>query len=82
MESIKLKLIYPEEKIKEPILSRVCKNFDVEINIRKANVQENIGWLELELTGKEEEIEKAIQYLVSQDRCFPFRRTGLYGVEF
>ncbi|ACO04661.1 MAG TPA: FeS-binding protein [Persephonella sp.] len=66
MESIKLKLIYPEEKIKEPILSRVCKNFDVEINIRKANVQENIGWLELELTGKEEEIEKAIQYLVSQ----------------
>ncbi|WP_457621237.1 NIL domain-containing protein [Persephonella sp.] len=66
MESIKLKLIYPEEKIKEPILSRVCKNFDVEINIRKANVQENIGWLELELTGKEEEIEKAIKYLVSQ----------------
>ncbi|WP_457641571.1 NIL domain-containing protein [Persephonella sp.] len=66
MESIKLKLIYPEDKIKEPILSKVCKNFDVEINIRKANVQENIGWLELELTGKEEQIEEAIKYLINQ----------------
>ncbi|RUM58061.1 MAG: FeS-binding protein, partial [Persephonella sp.] len=39
MESVKLKLIYPEDKIKEPILSKVCKNFNIEINIRKANVQ-------------------------------------------
>jgi len=62
MESIKLKLIYPEEKIKEPILSRVCKNFDVEINIRKAN----IGWLELELTGDENQIEQAIKFMESQ----------------
>jgi len=66
MESIKLKLIYPEEKIKEPILSRVCKNFDVEINIRKANVTENIGWLELELTGDENQIEQAIKFMESQ----------------
>ena len=63
MESVKLKLIYPEEKIKEPLLSKVCKNFDVEINIRKANVQENIGWLELELTGKDEEIKRAMDFL-------------------
>ncbi|RMA92471.1 NIL domain-containing protein [Hydrogenothermus marinus] len=63
MNSMKLKLIYPEEKIKEPILSKVCKTFDVDINIRKANVQENVGWLELELIGKEDEIEKAIEFL-------------------
>ncbi|SNZ09469.1 NIL domain-containing protein [Persephonella hydrogeniphila] len=66
MESIKLKLIYPEDKIKEPILSKVCKNFDVEINIRKANVTENIGWLELELTGDEKQIEEAIKFMESQ----------------
>jgi len=66
MSSMKLKLIYPEDKIKEPILSKMCKSFDVDINIRKANVQENIGWLELELTGKEEEIENAINWLKNQ----------------
>ncbi|PMP78045.1 MAG: FeS-binding protein [Sulfurihydrogenibium sp.] len=64
MHSMKLKLIYPEEKIKEPILSKVCKNFNVDINIRKANVQEKIGWLELEFIGDEVEIEKAINLLV------------------
>lgn len=63
---MKLKLIYPEEKIREPILSKLCKNFDVDINIRKANVQERVGWLELELLGKEEEIEKAMNWLVEQ----------------
>ena len=64
MNSMKLKLIYPEEKIKEPLLSKVCKNFNVDINIRRANVQEKIGWLELEFIGKDEEIEKAINFLV------------------
>ncbi|EEP60761.1 NIL domain-containing protein [Sulfurihydrogenibium yellowstonense] len=64
MNSMKLKLIYPEEKIKEPLLSKVCKNFNIDINIRKANVQEKIGWLELEFIGNDEEIEKAINFLV------------------
>lgn len=63
MESVRLKLIYPENKIKEPILSKVCKKFNIEINIRKANVQESIGWLELELSGKDEEIKKAMDFL-------------------
>ena len=66
MTGMKLKLIYPEEKIKEPILSKLCKTFDVDINIRKANVQENIGWLELEMTGNESEIENAIKWLQEQ----------------
>jgi len=64
MNSIKLKLIYPEEKIKEPLLSKVCKSFNIDINIRKANVQEKMGWLELEFIGNDEEIEKAINFLV------------------
>lgn len=64
MNSMKVKLIYPEDKIREPILSKVCKTFNVDLNIRKANVQEKIGWLELEILGKEEEIEKAINFLI------------------
>ncbi len=66
MNSLKLKLIYPEEKVKEPILSKLCKSFDVDINIRKGNVQEHVGWLDLELIGREEEIEKAVKWLEEQ----------------
>ena len=66
MNSLKLKLIYPEEKVKEPILSKLCKSFDIDINIRKGNVQEHVGWLDLELIGSEEEIEKAVKWLEEQ----------------
>lgn len=66
MNSLKLKLIYPEEKIKEPLLSKVCKTFNIDINIRKANVQEHVGWLELEFIGNEDEIEKAVKWLEEQ----------------
>ncbi len=65
METVRLKLIYPEEKIKEPLLSKVCKKFNIDINIRKANVQEKIGWLELEFVGSDEEIKKAMDFLKS-----------------
>jgi ABC-type methionine transport system ATPase subunit len=60
---VRLRLIYPEEKIKEPILNNVCKNFDIEINIRKADVDEKFGRIELEFRGSEEEIKKAIDFL-------------------
>lgn len=63
MEKVRLRLLYPEDKIKEPILNKVCKNFDVEINIRRANVIENFGDLTLELTGSDDEINRAIKYL-------------------
>ena len=32
MNIIRLQLIYPEEKVKEPVLCMVCKNFDVWIS--------------------------------------------------
>ena len=66
MNSLKLKLIYPEENVKEPILSKLCKTFDVDINIRKGNVQEHVGWLDLELIGSEDEIERAVKWLEEQ----------------
>ena len=60
---IRLRLIYPEELVKEPILCTVCKNFDVVVNIRTASVKEDSGILTLEIEGREEEVEKAIKFL-------------------
>lgn len=63
MNSIKLQLIYPEDKVKEPILCMVCKNFDVIINIRTAKVTKDTGILTVEMDGRIEEIEKAIKFM-------------------
>ncbi|MEJ7619889.1 MAG: NIL domain-containing protein [Aquificaceae bacterium] len=63
MNLIRLQLIYPEEKVKEPVLCMVCKNFDVVVNIRTAKVTKDTGILTVEMDGESEEIEKAMKFI-------------------
>ncbi len=63
MNLIRLQLIYPEEKVKEPILCMVCKNFEVVVNIRTAKVSKDTGILTVELDGEAEEIERAVKFI-------------------
>jgi ABC-type methionine transport system ATPase subunit len=58
----RLHLTFPEQLIKEPVIYRIGKQFEVVTNIRKANVEERMGWVILELEGPEEEIQKAVEY--------------------
>ena len=61
-----VKLIFPQELIKEPVTFRMAKKFEVVPNIRRANVTETVGELIVELEGEGENIEKGIAYLVEQ----------------
>ncbi|MFN7064792.1 MAG: NIL domain-containing protein [Aquificaceae bacterium] len=63
MNTIRLQLIYPEERVKEPILCIVCKNFNVIINIRTAKVTKDTGILTIEMDGEAEEIERAMKFM-------------------
>jgi L-aspartate semialdehyde sulfurtransferase ferredoxin len=56
-------LKYPETLIKEPVLFRMAKEFDVMPNIRRARVTETIGEIVAELDGAPEDLERGIQYL-------------------
>lgn len=58
-----VKLIFPQELIKEPVTFRMAKKYNIIPNIRRAKVTETIGELILELNGEEKNIEKAIKYL-------------------
>ncbi|OGW49351.1 MAG: FeS-binding protein [Nitrospirae bacterium RBG_19FT_COMBO_42_15] len=46
--------------MKEPIIYNVGHEFKVITNIRKADVREKKGWVDLEITGEPAEIEKAV----------------------
>lgn len=59
-----VKLIFPQHLIKEPATFRMAKKYDIIPNIRRARVTETVGELVLELEGEEENVEKAIGYLV------------------
>jgi len=63
MPNIKVHLTFPGETIKRPIIYEIGHEFKVVTNIRRANVTENTGWVDLEIAGDSEEIEKALESL-------------------
>ncbi len=66
MAKQRVKFTFPPELIKEPVIYRLCKQFDVVPNIRRADVTEDRGWVVLELEGAMEEIERAVQWVIDQ----------------
>lgn len=63
MSGVRLRLTFPEDLIKEPIIARVVKEFDVMPNIRRAKVEESYGWLVCELSGDHDRIEDAVVWM-------------------
>jgi len=63
VRSQRVKLTFPESLIREPIISTMARRFDVVTNIRRADVRETTGWVVLELTGTEDDLEDARAYL-------------------
>jgi L-aspartate semialdehyde sulfurtransferase ferredoxin len=60
MPNMKFHIRFPEDKIKEPIIYQIGHEFKVITNVRRADVRETTGWMDLELVGESTEIERAI----------------------
>jgi ABC-type methionine transport system ATPase subunit len=58
----RLHLTFPEQLITEPVIFNLGKKFNIVTNIRRANVEERMGWVILEVEGPDDEIEQAIRY--------------------
>ncbi len=63
MKTQRLELTFPEKLIKKPIIYQLVKEYEVVPNIRRANVDENFGWMVLELSGEEDNLEQAYKHL-------------------
>jgi ABC-type methionine transport system ATPase subunit len=63
MATKRVKLLFPQDLIKEPVIFTMAKKFDVMPNIRRARVTESLGEVVLELEGSEKKLEEGIAYL-------------------
>lgn len=61
-----LDLIFPRNLIKEPVIHRMAKQFDVVFNLRRAKITDSVGEIVLELEGDEAALGKAIAWLKAQ----------------
>jgi ABC-type methionine transport system ATPase subunit len=62
----RVKLTFPQNLIKEPVIFTMAKKYDVLPNIRRARVTDTVSEMVLELEGDEENLEKGIKSLQEQ----------------
>ena len=60
---MRLRLTFPPSLIQEPLLYRLVKDFDIVINIRRADVKADYGWVVLELEAEEPTLERGVAWL-------------------
>ncbi len=60
---MRVKLIFPEGLIREPIMARLVRDHDVTPNIRRASIEEDMGWMSLDLEGDPAALARAVAWL-------------------
>jgi ABC-type methionine transport system ATPase subunit len=62
----RVKLTFPQELIKEPLIFKMAQTFGVMPNIRRARLSESVGEVVLELEGTDKNLKDGIDYLKEQ----------------
>jgi ABC-type methionine transport system ATPase subunit len=63
MKNVRVRITFPEALIRQPIIGRMVQEFNVMPNIRRANVEETVGWVICELGGEDDDVERALEWL-------------------
>jgi L-aspartate semialdehyde sulfurtransferase ferredoxin len=63
MATRRVRLTFPEELIKEPLVYLMGHEFKVVTNIRMADVDLKTGWVILELEGDSGEIDRSLDWI-------------------
>jgi hypothetical protein len=62
MASRRVRFTFPRELIQIPLIWQLGKEFNLVTNIRMADVDEDFGWVVLELEGQESEIDRGLDW--------------------
>jgi L-aspartate semialdehyde sulfurtransferase ferredoxin len=63
LTNIRVRLTFPAELVRQPIVAQLVRRFDVLPNIRRADVREETGWMVCELDGDPAAIREALAWL-------------------
>jgi L-aspartate semialdehyde sulfurtransferase ferredoxin len=60
MAHLRFHIRFPEDKIREPIIYQIGREYKVVTDVRRADVRETTGWADVELSGDTAEIERSV----------------------
>lgn len=56
-------LTFPEELVQQPIVTRLVRDHDLTVNIRRADVDVQVGWMVVEVSGDSDRLIDAKAWL-------------------
>jgi L-aspartate semialdehyde sulfurtransferase ferredoxin len=65
MTTVEITITANQAQVREPFLWRLAREFDVRVNVRKASIDGDFGYVLLELQGAVEEIQRATAWLMT-----------------
>lgn len=63
MIGARVRLTFPPNLVRDPVIGELVRRFDVLPNIRRANVSEDVGWIVCELDGEPEAVARAVAWM-------------------
>lgn len=63
MNPPRVRLTFPPDLIRRPLLGEMVKRFDVLPNIRRADVSDDMGWIVCELDGDPGQVAEAVAWI-------------------
>jgi ABC-type methionine transport system ATPase subunit len=66
MISQSVRLVFPPSLHDEPIINRLMRRYSFTVNILRANVTAEQGWIDIKISGNAPEIEESISWLREQ----------------
>ncbi len=65
MTSVDINITAGKDHVDQPWIWTIAREFNVRVNIKKANIDDDYGWVQIELTGPIEEIQRATAWLMT-----------------
>ena len=63
---LRIYLTFSAENVREPIIWKLGREFEVVTNIRTAEIRDDMGLVGLELDGEREVVDEAVRWLEAQ----------------
>ena len=60
MSHLRFHIRFPEDKIREPIIYQIGREYNIVTDVRRADVRDTTGWADVEFSGETMEIERAV----------------------
>lgn len=58
-----VRLVYPPDLLRAPVLNQLIQRFNLTVNILRAQVGAEAGWIELQISGEDDVVDDALNWL-------------------